>query len=292
VNPILPDSADCLSNRFRMKQLFQPGGRPAGISAQWFLFCGDLLLVATAAEKTVIVNGPPESLGLRPSFVRFFGVYAASDCYVAEIEAGGELPAEMAAVSLRTLFGLVDDDLCTLAGRALQILHWHHEHLFCGRCGTATICRDSELAKTCPACHLVSYPRLSPAVIMSVIDHDRILLARSPRYPQGMFSTLAGFVEPGETLEEAVCREVREETNILVAQVQYVASQPWPFPHSLMIGFTAAYAGGELRVDGKEIAEAAWFTAASLPLLPSKISISRLLIDRFVALHGSSGFSP
>jgi NAD+ diphosphatase len=142
--------------------------------------------------------------------------------------------------------------------------------------------RSAELARECPNCDLVSHPRLSPAVIMAVTRHDKILLARSPRFPEGMYSTLAGFVEPGETLEEAVSREVLEETGIEVADIRYVSSQPWPFPHSLMIGFTAIYAGGEIHIDGKEIEAAGWFTVNDLPSLPSKISIARLLIDNFI----------
>jgi NAD+ diphosphatase len=283
-----PMAAMSNQEHFSLKQRFGPGGKPVGRSALWFIFRGDRLLIETG-QQTAIITLPPGPLGLRPLFTRFFGSYAGSDCFVAEIEAKEELAAGMVSINLRKLFGLVDDDLFTLAGRALQILHWHHEHRFCGRCGTATTGHETELAKSCPACHQVYYPRLSPAVIMSVIDNRRILLARSPRYPQGMYSTLAGFVEPGETLEEAVRREVREETNILVGNVEYVASQPWPFPHSLMIGFTAVYAGGELLVDGEEIEEAAWFSADALPLLPSKISISRLLIDRFIAGQSSTG---
>ncbi len=142
--------------------------------------------------------------------------------------------------------------------------------------------RKTELARICPACGFISFPRLSPAVIMSIIKEDHILLARSPRFPSGMYSTLAGFVEPGETLEEAVKREVREEVNIRIGNISYVASQPWPFPHSIMIGFSADYAGGEIEIDGDEIEDAGWFSVEDLPILPSKITIARLLIDRFV----------
>ena len=183
---------------------------------------------------------------------------------------------------LRSLFGRVDGDHFILAGRAVQILHWQREHRFCGKCGTAMENRKTELARICPACGFVSFPRLSPAVIMSVIKKDQILLARSPRFPSGMYSTLAGFVEPGETLEEAVKREVREEVDIRLGNIRYIASQPWPFPHSIMIGFTADYAGGEIAVDGDEIEDAGWFSVENLPILPSKVSIARLLIDRFI----------
>jgi NAD+ diphosphatase len=142
--------------------------------------------------------------------------------------------------------------------------------------------RKTELAKICPACGFVSFPRLSPAVIMSIIKNDHILLARSPRFPPGMFSTLAGFVEPGETLEEAVKREVREEVNIRISNISYVASQPWPFPHSIMIGFSATYLDGEIEVDNDELEDARWFSVRDLPVLPSRITIARLLIDNFI----------
>lgn len=119
-------------------------------------------------------------------------------------------------------------------------------------------------------------------MIMSVVRDNAILLGRSPRFPTGMFSVLAGFVEPGETLEEAVAREVKEETNIDIDDIRYIASQPWPFPHSLMVGFSARYAGGEIEADGDELEDAGWFTPNDLPRLPSKISIARRLIDLFL----------
>lgn len=164
----------------------------------------------------------------------------------------------------------------------MQILHWHKEHCFCGKCGTAMKNRKTELAKICPACEFVSFPRLSPAVIMSVTRGNQILLGRAPRFPPGMYSTLAGFVEPGETLEEAVKREVREEVNIRINNIQYVASQPWPFPHSIMIGFSASYVDGEIEIDNHELEDAKWFSVRNLPALPSKITIARLLIDNFI----------
>ena len=138
-----------------------------------------------------------------------------------------------------------------------------------------------ERAKRCPACGLVNYPRLSPAVIVAVIKGDQILLARNKRFRAPFYSVLAGFVEPGETLEQCVQREIHEEVGLSVKNIRYFGSQPWPFPNSLMIGFVADYAGGEIAVDNSELMEAGWFSAESLPVLPSPISIAWQLIDWF-----------
>jgi NAD+ diphosphatase len=142
--------------------------------------------------------------------------------------------------------------------------------------------KNDEVAKQCPQCGFVSFPRISPAIIV-LVEHDgKALLARSPRFKEGLFSTLAGFVEPGETLENAVRREVKEEAGINVKNIRYFGSQPWPFPDSLMIGFTAEYACGEITVDNNEILDARWFSADNMPEIPGKISISRALIDWFL----------
>ena len=140
----------------------------------------------------------------------------------------------------------------------------------------------SERAQVCPQCGLTAFPRLSPAIIVCIRRGEQILLARNHRFPPGRFSVLAGFVEPGETLEEAVAREVREEVGIRVRDIRYFGSQPWPFPNSLMLGFTAEYAEGELVVDESELAEAHWFTRDNLPDLPPPISIARRLIEDFL----------
>jgi NAD+ diphosphatase len=176
-----------------------------------------------------------------------------------------------------------DDDHFTLAGRAVQILHWDQTHRFCGRCGAPTQPAPNDRAKLCPTCGLLSFPRLSPAVIMLVHRGDELLLARNAAFPGRFYSVLAGFVEPGESLEEAVQREVLEEVGLELTDIRYFGSQPWPFPHQLMIGFTAAYAGGDIRPQAEEIVEAAWFDRhGELPQLPGKLSIARKLIDAFV----------
>jgi NAD+ diphosphatase len=142
--------------------------------------------------------------------------------------------------------------------------------------------KADERAKVCTACGWVVFPRMSPAVIVAVTRGERILLARSPRFPEKFYSVLAGFVEPGESLEECVQREVKEEVGLELKHIRYVGSQPWPFPNSLMIGFTADYAGGEMTIDGLEIVEADWFRADDLPRIPPRPTIARQLIDGFV----------
>jgi NAD+ diphosphatase len=164
----------------------------------------------------------------------------------------------------------------------MQLIRWDRGHKFCGQCGKLTESKKDERAKICPSCGLSAYPRLSPAVIVAVVKGDRLLLGTSKRFRADFWSVLAGFVEPGETLEECVVREVREEVGILVENVHYFGSQPWPFPDSLMVGFTAEYAAGEITVDQTELTDANWFTADDLPRIPPKVSIARRLIDWFV----------
>lgn len=185
-------------------------------------------------------------------------------------------------MDLRALMNTIGDELFWIAGRANHLMDWDRSHRFCGRCGQPTVDKPDERAKHCPACGLINYPRLSPAVIVAVLKGDRLLLARNKRFRGAFYSVLAGFVEPGETLEQCVMREIREEVGIAVKNIRYFGSQPWPFPNSLMVGFVADYAGGEITVDNVELMEAAWFTATDLPQVPPRISIARQLIDWFV----------
>ena len=176
----------------------------------------------------------------------------------------------------------------SVAGRAFQIVEWDRSHQYCGRCGARTRDRTSERAKECPVCGFVLFPRVSPAMMVLVTRGRELLLARANRFPQAMYSALAGFVEPGESIEDCIHREVREEVGIEVDRLRYFASQSWAFPHSLMIAYNAEYAGGEMRPCDEEIADARWFTLDALPQLPSPVSISRHLIDATVArLKGS-----
>lgn len=192
-------------------------------------------------------------------------------------------------LDLRSLYSRVPETQWALAGKAEQIVQWDRTHRFCGRCGEATELHTSDRARVCPSCGLLAYPRLAPAVIVLVEREDgRALLAHGRQFPGRFFSTLAGFVEPGEDLETCVAREIKEEVGIDVDQIRYFGSQPWPFPHSLMIGFTARYAGGELRIQEEEIVEAGWYSYDDLPPCPrGGMSIAGKLIEDWIARSSS-----
>jgi NAD+ diphosphatase len=216
----------------------------------------------------------------------FVGVLDGCAVFAVDVPSGAD-PSDGALVDLRRLFTLVDESTWVAAGRAVQLVEWSRTHRYCGRCGTATVRSDRFMSMECPQCSQVAFPRLSPAMITLVTrgpdgPGQQILLARGVGWPAGSMSCLAGFVEAGETLEDCVVREVREETGIAVEDVTYRGSQPWPFPHSLMIGFRARYASGEVVLDESELAEARWFSREDLPGLPPSISISRRLIDDWI----------
>jgi NAD+ diphosphatase len=252
-------------------------------SALWFVFRESDLLVAADGVPQVPVCLHPEALGFEVRHVLYLGRLGAEHCFACEV--GPSVPAATGWEwrGLRSLFARLPDAHFALAGRALQLVDWDRTHQFCGRCGTPTAARSGERSRECPACGLVAYPRLAPAVMAMVKRApDEVLLARSPRFPPGMYSALAGFVEPGETLEQCLAREVLEEVGVRVRNVRYFASQPWPFPHSLMIAFVADWECGEIRPDPAEIEAADWFSIAHLPKLPQPISIARRLIDGVV----------
>jgi NAD+ diphosphatase len=184
---------------------------------------------------------------------------------------------------LRSLHGVLSEPEWNIGGRATQLWQWHRDNRFCGRCGGPMTRAAGERAMRCPVDGTCAYPRLSPAVIVLVEDGEgRALLGRNGRFDIPMYSTLAGFVEPGESLEDTVRREIREEAGIEVDDIRYFGSQPWPFPNSLMLGFVARWSGGEVVVDGEEIVDAQWFRPDDLPMIPPPLSIARRLIDDWV----------
>ena len=265
-----------------------PAGRTG--PALWFAFQGAQILVVRDAQSASFPSARDMGeLGVSPKRSQYLGILGEQHCFACELEEGSIPPEGMQWSGLRALFGSVDDALFALAGRAFQIVDWDRSHQFCGHCGTPTQIKNHERARECPNCGQVHYPRIAPAIMALVRRGREFLLARSPHFPPGMYSALAGFVEPGETLEQTLVREVREEVGIEVANVRYFASQPWPFPHSLMIAFNADYAGGEITPEPGEIEAAGWFALDRLPrALPSKISISRRLIDAALADLGAS----
>jgi NAD+ diphosphatase len=257
-----------------------------GDHGYWFAFSMTRLLVSShAGEFDIPYLKSLEEANIASVRTQYLGTLRGKPCFAAEVSPLATPPDGMAFNELRSVYGAIDEDLFLLAGRALQIVSWDQTHQFCGRCGHVNEALTGERAKKCPACGFTSYPRLSPAVIAAVIRGNRILLARYATFRGHMHTIIAGFVEPGETLEECLRREVMEEVGVRVKHIKYFGSQPWPFPNSLMIGFTAEYDSGEIAVDGKEIAEAGWYNAADLPELPPRMSIAREIIDWFVE-HG------
>lgn len=188
-------------------------------------------------------------------------------------------PPTGSLTAIREIFTKAGKRAFELAGRASELLDWDKNHQFCGQCGTPTRQRSYETAKECPNCGLVAYPRISPAIMVLIRKGNQLLLARSPRFRQGVYSAIAGFVEAGETLEECAHREVMEEVGLKIKNLRYFQSQPWPFPDSLMIAFFADFDGGTIKPDASEIEDAQWFSLTTLPELPDPVSIARRLID-------------
>jgi NAD+ diphosphatase len=190
---------------------------------------------------------------------------------------------DVQSTGLRAFFDVADGNAYALASQAIQLMHWRKTHRFCGACGKPLQRHATERAMMCWDCDLAFYPRINPVVIVRITNGHNILLARRAHGFTGFFSLIAGFVEAGETLEQAVQREVYEEVGIRVKDITYCRSQPWSFPNNLMLAFTATYDGGEISPDGQEIAEAGWFNNSNLPTIPGHISVSRWLIDDFLA---------
>ncbi|WP_053228446.1 NAD(+) diphosphatase [Spirochaeta cellobiosiphila] len=188
-------------------------------------------------------------------------------------------------ISLRDV-GPLDEQIFVLAGRALSLRRWKQDHQFCGRCGKPLNYFDHEPGAHCDSCNLTAYPRISPCVIVLVYKGDQLLLARNVRFKDsGMYSTLAGFIESGESAEQAVHREIFEEVGIRVKNVQYLNSQSWPFPHQLMLGFEAEYDSGDISLQEEEIDDARWFAFDELPKRAPNLSIAGWMINRFIEKH-------
>lgn len=276
-----------------MKELFVSsveGPAEKADPAYWFVFQERKMLVVVGGAE----SGPPlardiRGIGIHPIQEIYLGSLNGIHCYAAEVEGSIGPPKGMSFHGLRGLHGHVDEALFRVAFKAIHTIEWDRADQYCNRCGSKNQPKVGERAKECPRCGFVSFPRISPAIIVLVKRDGKALLARSGRFKEGLFSTVAGFVEPGESLEDAVHREVMEETGIDVKNIRYFGSQPWPFPDSLMVGFTAEYAGGEIKIDDNEILDARWFPADRMPEIPGKISIARALIDHFLEKAGKKG---
>jgi NAD+ diphosphatase len=274
----LADPASVLLPVWRAQNLVRSGEVPAAAR----------LTVASAAGLVALARE-----------VVLLGLDGETACFAIElshIEAPEALPPLAEAgrfADLRSVGPLLSGPEGALLAYARGVTHWHRRHRFCGVCGSPTASVDAGHVRRCtsPDCATDHFPRTDPAVIMAVTAGDRLLLGRQASWPPGMYSVLAGFVEPGETLEEAVAREVMEEVGIPVTDVSYHSSQPWPFPSSIMLGFNARATRTELRLDRSEIDDAHWFTRAELRAspederfrMPRRDSISRQLIEDWIA---------
>ncbi len=280
-------------HRESLYKRFKPAAGPAENNHEpgyWLAFSSsNLLIKAENSRFSLPFLSKLDDLRISGIRQQYLGTFENVPCYSAELPPDIAAPEGFSFIGLRPLYFGVDEDIFLLAGRAMQIMHWHQTHQFCGRCGHTTETHQTDWAKICPACQFISYPRISPAVIVAVLKQDQILLTRYSQFRGNMHTIIAGFLEPGETLEECVHREVLEEVGLTVKNIQYFGSQPWPFPNSLMIGFTAEFAGGELRPDGTEIVEAGWYSADNTPVIPPKMSISREIIDWFIDKHSHKG---
>jgi len=263
---------------------FRPAVKPQQedcSEAYWFVFNQTKILLKKETNQVSIpLAKAAEDLGIKPVRKHYLGALYEKPCYTVATE---EETVTQSGFIFKELFASYPDlpeDLFFLAGQASQILKWDQEHQYCGRCGAKTEIMDGERAKKCPVCGLTNYPELKPAVIVAVLKGHQILLNRSTHYGiKDLYSINAGFVEPGETLEECLRRELMEEVGISVKNIRYFGSRSWPFPNSLMIGFIADYDKGEITIDNEEIIEAGWFDLNNLPRVPSEVSIAKKIID-------------
>ncbi len=264
----------------------------AAAAGSWYVFDqrGSVLLVDGAVPTGVDAPCPIDNvhvLGVDDGEPVRVGQFPKTADPFDDVPEGGEF------VNMRAAYGVIPDVQWAMAGRGSQVLLWDRDHRFCGRCGTETEAHETERSKVCAACKSMAFPRLAPAVIM-LVERDgdngpEVLLAWGRQFPGRFYSALAGFVEPGESLEECVVREVREETGIEVSDVRYFGSQPWPFPNSMMIGFTARYESGEIAIQEEEIVEADWYGPDDLPPAPiGGMSIAGWLIEDWLARVRSS----
>lgn len=266
--------------------MFRPDNTPPDASEdEWFIVFqqGQLLSDMRSHAGCLLVREQLQRSGWREQRRQFLGYWEDRPCFALEIdEADQPDPMQFQKGNLYHILGRVDERLFALAGRASQLLDWEKDHQFCGRCGNRMRVDTQERAMRCDPCQVINYPRIAPCVIVLVTRGEELLLARNANFPQPMYSTLAGFIEAGETAEETLAREVREEVGVEIANIRYFKSQSWPFPNQLMLGFYADYAGGDIVCDQQEIADAQWFHYSDLPMMPPVSSISGQLIQHHI----------
>lgn len=255
---------------------------PGVLDLLFTIFKGGLLVKKTEDTLNIPFYDEISKLNIKFETEFFIGELEGKSCFAIEAESEVNLPENFDLIPLYEIGPLVDEELFLIAGRANQILNWDKTHRFCGKCGSMTENKKDEMAKKCPSCNHVMYPIICPAIIVAVTKGDKILLAHNKGFKNNMYSLIAGFAEAGEELMNTVRREVFEEVGIRIKNITYYTSAPWSFPNSLMIGFFAEYESGELKVDGKEILDADWFTEDNFPNIPKRFTLARKIIDEFV----------
>lgn len=219
----------------------------------------------------------------------YLGEMDGRACVCGKVEEAGEIHTDLNLATLNDEIWEKDEQLYFIAIKAMQLMGWDENTQYCGRCGNKFERKEDERAKICPKCRKIEYPRISPAVIVGVTKGEELLLAHNAHFREGLYSIIAGFVEQGETLEQAVRREVYEEVGIKVKDIKYVSSKPWSLSDSLMIGFTAEYESGEIQVDGEELTDAGWYSQTHLPpRLPMPITTARQIINKLINIDNTA----
>jgi len=281
---VTPLSVHLQFNRDCLQGAFLPakrGATPPEPRGHWLIVQNQGLIVVPDGVRFRLPDGElPAGFEGKLERPLWLGTYGGTPCWVAALAKDAPLPPGFHRETLIPMQGTrLPDDLLSLGGMAMQALHWEKTSGHCPRCGERTERIEGEWGKRCAGCQYEHYPHLHPAVIILVLDGDRCLLTRKPVWAPGRYSLVAGFVDNGESLEGAVAREVKEEVGVDVKDIQYVGSQNWPFPSQLMVGFVAAYAGGEVAIDREELEDARWFSRDDLPDGPSRHSIARFILD-------------
>lgn len=256
----------------QFKSLYIPQLKP---EANDLLFCyqNNKIGLITEGQLPHISESPNEKL------LYCFGAIHGQKCFLVELR---DINVNLKFFDVRPSCAFFPSEIKFAIAVGNHIAYWRNNNIFCGKCGQAMQDFATERARICKNCGNLVFPRISPCIIVLVTRGQQMLLARSPHFPADMMSTLAGFIDPGETIEQAVIREVREEVSLEIKNLQYITSQPWPFPDSLMLGFMAEYESGEIKIDGQEIESAGWFDKFNMPMLPHELSISRYLIEKYL----------
>ncbi len=262
-----------------------PPAQPASGPSYWLPFRNGEVIVQRQEQGVTLIRAD-ETLRTQLGTSEFYylGTLDGIPCVTCELDSKQELLPTWYTSSLRGLFDLLENSAYTVAAYAAQIIYWQRTNRYCPSCGHAIEATRGTWGHHCPRCGHTGYPPVSPAILVLIHDGgERVLLAHKPGWPAKRYSCIAGFVEPGESLEECVQREVYEEVGVEITAITYVGSQPWPFPHQLMVGYTARYVGGPVRIDAQELDDAAWFQINNLPDLPPKQSLAHFLITNWVA---------